>query len=418
MLSYIGFAITFFLFVAAISLTLIWSKRKGFFAPAIFATATYICLAIVFRIFGGDFQGDALIYHQQAINFLQQFQLGVDANPVLPPSKTAYSYVLAFFYFLSLPEPLLGVILLAPLFIAIVPMMGIATYNFYGSRQAAVVASWVATVLPQLVFWSPWLRREIIVFFTISLGIFAASQIWRRSNFWGTILGLTSISLAIIFRHEVSWSIMLLLTSTFIYSYFFGKATKTVRVQTIFGCIATIAVFVLGTVAISNITTIPIAKDSSLTSQETRERMVTSNAAANQGLAVPRSFPSNELLVATTDPINSILKNMAPSLFGPYPWQWKSPVWIVAGLDGLITFFIFSLVLGTLLFSKSPRIPTLLLSLSASPLILANALVLANFGIAMRVRAHILLFLIPPLAIALTLALNMRRSKLAEQKEF
>ena len=205
-------------FIAGISLTLIWSKRNGFFIQAIFAAVIYLSLAIFFKILIGGLQGDELTYHQQALNYLQLFQTGVEAVPVLPPAKSTYSYVLAFFYFLSIPEPLLGVVLLTPMFIAIVPMMGLATYNFYGSRQAAVAAAWIATLLPQLIFWSPWLRRETILFFTISLGILAASQVWRGSNLWGTISGSASIFLAIIFRHEVSWSIVLLLTSS---GYFF-----------------------------------------------------------------------------------------------------------------------------------------------------------------------------------------------------
>lgn len=423
---FIALTITISAFVAGISLTLFWSRQKGFFAPAIFAAVVYICLAVVYKIFVGGLQGDESTYHQQALNFLQQFQTGVDVTPVLPSSKSAYSYTLAFFYFFAVPEPLLGVILLTPLFIAIVPMMGIATRNFYESRDAAVAASWVATLFPQLIFWSPWLRREIVLFFTIALGILAASQIWRRSISRGTIFGSASISLAIIFRHEVSWSIILLLTSTLICSYFYSRATEIARKQTIFSGILVLTVFVLGTALISNIATIPISKDSPLTSQENRERLLSSNADPDQNLSVQGSNPSNTDFVprnndpaipVASDPVVVTLSNLAPSLFGPYPWQWKNSAWIIAGIDGLVTLFIFLLVLGTLVVSRFPRVPTLLLALSASPLILANALVLANFGIAMRVRAHILLFLIPPLAIALTLILDMRRSKSTKPKE-
>jgi len=136
-----------------------------------------------------------------------------------------------------------------------------------------------------------------------------------------------------------------------------------------------------------------LASESILMNSEMREVIITSNAAPDQSLAY--DIKPDQLSGPTATAIYTA-QNLFPSLIGPFPWQWKGFSSMVAGLDGLVMLLLLVLALAPLVVRriKGAKV-AIILWIGVLPLILANSLAMANYGIAMRVRANVALVLLP-----------------------
>ena len=93
--------------------------------------------------------------------------------------------------------------------------------------------------------------------------------------------------------------------------------------------------------------------------------------------------------------------NVYRAFSGPPIWEWNSKSMVIFGIEGIIYFFIYVSIIWTLIKFKNYRMPILVLISCSAPLLLVSSLVLANYGINSRVRAHYLIPLIPIIALYL-----------------
>jgi hypothetical protein len=133
---------------------------------------------------------------------------------------------------------------------------------------------------------------------------------------------------------------------------------------------------------------------------EVRERIINANASPSQTLAFNIEPVQESGLKAS---VIYTARNLLPSLFGPFPWQWRGFSWIAAGIDGIIMFAVLALALAPFVIRRinGAKVASILW-IGAMPIILGNSLALANYGIAMRVRANIALILLPVAAYSMS----------------
>lgn len=369
------------------------ASKVGLAFQVSIAAILYVSVALLLKLMFG-LQGDEYEYHLKALNILAQWE-NVQINEIsdLSWTKSALSYILAAAFYFFGQNTLIGVLILIPFFLALPILIGQASYNFFGSDEIRKFTAWSTVLLPQTIMWSPMLLREGLSFFLIGWAIYASSLLYVNRIFQSTTIFATVLILVMLVRNQLNWVILFLFLAASMVLLSKSRFQKKQMLSTLTSMLMILCVFAITQfVTESEVKGVAsydgIARDSIL-----REAVISLNADAANSLAFAME-PSQGSGVLDT--LILVTRNLPASLIGPFPWQWKEFNWLVAGLDGL--FMLMLLVLALLPFII-PRIDgakvSAVLCIAATPLILANSLVMANFGIAMRVRANIALLLLP-----------------------
>lgn len=413
----------------------VWTGRRfGFLPQALTSFFLYWALAITFHIAAGGLSGDELTYHAEAQR-LSAFLNGSTSEALTDPvGKRLYVVLLGTAYFLIAPSPWVGLAVFAPAVSSIPIVLGKATENFELERYSRV-AAWLAVCSPPLVAWSPWLRREALSFLLLALVVLALSLLFAGRAAVSTAILIVSILTLSFTRSQL---ILVAVSSTLMFALLTAVRTIQTRVPLGSGLRALAGsslVIVVGTSllvanahviapAVSNdIRTVIVESNASIdgtfsvdspqrtsavgtygdgaaaTQQSDLTPSETSGVGGPEG-ALEKRTVLHELISAAL----TVGPNLFSSTFGPFPWEWRSWLWAIPAVDG----FLVALLLASACFGaysrRAARLPALVLFAGVVPLLLGNAVLLANFGLVMRVRAHLVPFLLPIAAVGLSVA--------------
>lgn len=385
--------IAIFIILSSTGGVVLLARKAGLVRPVITAALLFMAIAITSKFLFGLI-GDESTYYAEAIGILNQWQVGQPYISTLGWTKLSVSYLLAIFYYLTIPNAVLGVLLLTPFFCSIPLLIGQASFNFFASTQLRVLSAWTSALLPQMLLWSPLMLREVLSFFLLAAGIYATSLMHRSKLLASSLIFMVTIVLMMFVRVQMTWVLIALFIASSLIEIYELRCKGKRILMTLSACILAVSALFVATQIVSNPTAGGItSSESIITNDDLRELAIKINSRESQSLAVVTNLAEepNSVHIAVY-----ALRNIAPSLFGPFPWQWKNIGFVAAGLDGLVIFAIVILAIAPILIKRLTGAKVACtLWIGVLPLVLANAIALANYGIAMRVRANIALVLLP-----------------------
>ena len=83
---------------------------------------------------------------------------------------------------------------------------------------------------------------------------------------------------------------------------------------------------------------------------------------------------------------------------GPLPWEYRNLAWVLVAADGLVMGVALVLCILVVRKDRLARNPAFVLLLMCTPIAIGGTVALANYGIAWRVRDHLIVLLVPILA--------------------
>jgi hypothetical protein len=315
---------------------------------------------------------------------------------IITDGKQSIVFVIAGFYVLVDSNIAQPVIFLAFLTAAI-PSVTALTIRNMGFPEAAAFGAWLAAMLPAIVIWAPGFRRESISFLLLAVGILGLSYISQSHFGKGLSLLIGACGALWVTRPPLLISIAAGMVATTVLAWGnLGSVGNDHRHRK-----AQAAILIAAAAAITYVT-MQASYASTILDPELRNAIITSNSGPFNELKVstiPNSITTNQggVEVFLIPAANSLLV-----LGGPPPWEWRNPKWAVAGLDGTITMLLcIFLSWGAWRFPKTRKIGVLTVAM-CSPLVIATALTLANYGIVIRVRAHLWVIALTFIAVTFT----------------
>jgi len=356
----------------------------------------------LYLIFG--LSGDALVYEQQVQQLAESWAGGQAPDRPLTPGKESLVWLIAGLYWFSGPNPLLPLFALAILSGLTPIFLASATLNF-DTGNSARIAAWLGAVLPPVVLWSPWLRRESLSFTLLALAALTSSLIYRGK--WASAFPFLIGTYVALWFTRSQLTLVLVCGSgaaALLLAYKSRKLPE--QPARLIPIVSLIVVCAALTVLAVTRPTVDAVIDS-----DRREKSISSNASSSQTLAVPREPFVDEPTVPALDagPVESptnVTRTSLPQVlskaigvFGPWPTSWSSLPMLIVGLDGLLLFVLtLAIPLGAKILRRG-RAATTIAYFSLIPLFVGTAITLANYGLVARVRAHMIVILIPALAI-------------------
>jgi len=179
-----------------------------------------------------------------------------------------------------------------------------------------------------------------------------------------------------------------------------------------------ITIFVLAISGILTWWTFTSTGTQTYTSEGNRGAIMREISGPSQGLGIqyettpnwvtPSEVTPSEVTPSEVTPNKSVDlgQRLLNSMVGPFPWQWTSLSWTIAGLDGLLMLCVWILVVVGFVRYPQLRKMTLIFVAASLPLIAGEAYMHGNYGITMRVRAHYLIILLPVISVILSLLAN------------
>jgi hypothetical protein len=330
---------------------------------------------------------DEKTYHATGLKLMNSLNAGEGyQNFGVGPGKQSFTYILGTIYFWFGPYPILG--MLANAFIMSInpPILVLACKNL-GLTKIAGLSSWIFVLTPSLMFWAPGLRRESLAFALILLSILAISLIFRSKFVSGSIL-----TLIIIYIIQTTRQPLLLILLPGLISAFLLRPSSTLMTKLIQNKNSFINLCITIVIVISH-------------GLYLLQRFFNQSSTVNAYLKEVSNPKFSTSILGTSWETNSsptgYLYNIYRALTGPPIWEWNSISMLVFGIEGISYFLIMLIVLWSVKKFNFYRRPIVVLISSSVPLLLISSLVLANYGINSRVRAHYLIPLLPIIALFL-----------------
>lgn len=274
-------------------------------------------------------------------------------------------------------HPLPAALLLA-IPVSLIPSVTAHATRLLGFASAASTSAWLGALgLPMLV-WSPWLRREGLSYFLISLVLL--SMAWTFAGHWrkGLVLAVALAPALLLTRGQLVLVAAVAIPAAVILSPQLPSRAR----------FSVLSLWGLGTILI-----MPLA----ISSLYVGESLARQLRFLSEGGTLSVSFSSYEHNTSLV----GIARNTVHALFGPFPWEWQNERWLVFGVDGLIYLVAFILLILVYRSGKRIRRQFWLLVLPVIPMVLGSAVLLSNYGLNSRIRSHFLILLLPLLAVGL-----------------
>ena len=296
--------------------------------------------------------------------------------------------IISLFYLFFGPYPLLP-ILFNCFLVALIPAFIASACHNFGLMKSAKIAAWFVILIPSITLNGPWLRKEAQAFFLISVLILAMSYLYKNQIIRGMLIGIFVIYLFSITRSQLMIVGIGGLFSSFflnpaiisLYKIFSKKLQKRILLVGFVGSSLIILPIILYFYSIQGF------RNSSGFDNLLKFNSDSSQATANLGA----SWSVN------TNPITFIY-NLFRTLWGPPIWEWRNLSMVIFGLEGLFVLIISFHAIISYYFNKKFRKVFLILFITLMPLWISSSLMLSNYGLNSRVRAHYLLFVIPIIA--------------------
>lgn len=373
-----------FLITLSFFVILAIGRKNGVLLQCVTSYFIQITLASVFFYRFGLYE-DASLYSSIATDIAGQWSRlnlvefeGFNKRNQLPLT------IFSLFYLFFGPYPLLPILFNCFLMALIPAVLASACRNF-GLTRSAKIAAWLVILIPSITLNGPWLRKEALAFFLISIFILAMSYLYKNQIMRGLFIAIIIISLfsitrsqLVVFSIGLLFSLLLNPTVISLYKSFTSNLQKRVLLFIFIGGSSIISPFVLYFYNIQGFKTLnafdKLIKFNSDSSQAT----------ANLGAS----------LSVNTNPIKFIY-NLNRSLWGPPIWEWRNLPMIIFGLEGLLILVILLNIIFSYHINKKFRKVFFILLSALLPLWIISTVMLSNYGLNSRVRAHYLLFIIP-----------------------
>ena len=348
-----------------------------------------LALALIFFHRFGLFE-DAALYSSIGTEIAGNWArfIPIEFEGFLKPNQLPLTVISVFYLYLG-PYPLLPILFNCFLMALIPAVLASACRNF-GLLKSAKIAAWIVIFIPSITLNGPWLRKEAQAFFLISILILAMSYLYKNQIIRGLLIGIVIIYLFSIIRSQLIIvgicglfsSLLLNQINISKYKSFSRNLQKGLLIVSFAGSSIIITPVLFYFYRIQGF------KNSSGFDSLLKFNSDSSQATANLGA----SWSDN------TNPI-TFSYNLFRSFWGPPIWEWRNLSMIIFGLEGLfVLIFTFHAIIA-FYFNIKVRKVFLILFIASMPLLLSSALMLSNYGLNSRVRAHYLLFLIPMVAV-------------------
>jgi len=399
----LGWFTTLLILVISISCTLYLARRSGCIPQTFVALAVQISLSTIFLVIWG-LRDDALTYHNAAILLVETWNNGLDPNYTLPEGKRSTVLVAGLFYWLVGPYPIVVLIFSATIS-AWLPSLLATSTKLFGFARASKLAAWLGALAPPMLFWAPWLTRESTAFVLLGVSTVIFGLIYRQKFNVATLILWLSAGLVM---SQARPQLLLVLAIGTVSSLILSRkppmlrinARERARFAAQVALATTLSILAVGWVLTSSGTSQTIqpgVRDAIM--QELSGPQSTLGVTYTNTPPVSESSTSGSQAVSAATPISQNIHRGINSLIGPFPWNWKSTSWIIAGLDGIMMMLVWAAIFfGAVRYPATRRMAFILVA-ACLPLIAGEAYFHANFGITMRVRAHYLILLLPVLAV-------------------
>lgn len=346
---------------------------------------------IVYALFG--LVEDEKIYHATGITLMNSLNSGEGyQNFGVGPRKQSFTYILGTLYFWFGPYPFVGMLVNALILSSIPPILVMVCKNL-GLSKIARLSSWTFVFMPSLVFWSPGLRRESLAFALIALSILVVSLIYK-SRFM-TAFYLTLILVYVI---QITRQPLLLVLLPGLFTSFIMQSNAKILNKILEKKNRIVNFYIINFLIVSHSIFFYYLISQQSYNIDSYLRAVSDSKFSTRVLGA--SWETN------STPLGYIY-NIFRAFSGPPIWEWNSKSMVIFGIEGIMYFFIYVSIIWALIKFQNYRMPILVLISCSAPLLLVSSLVLGNYGINSRVRAHYLIPLIPIITLYLDHVVKM-----------
>ena len=332
------------------------------------------------------FGGDAITYNDGGIALAHHWA-GLGPMPALPPGKDGFFYLLGILYTVFGEHAGAGIAFDAGFAAAFMPLLHDATERQFGESAARYVLP-ICMFMPGFMIWSSQMLRESGVYFGIALSLNAAVRISKNISF-GAICGMISgVLLVFVWRASIG----VLMGGGFLIAFILQRKVKNTFATVIIAGIAAVLVMGLG-IGHSGLTFIANTN----LQQINNVRMGSSTSAAS-------GFLPNSDISTGSHAIGYLPIGTTFFMFGPAPWQIQGVRQLLAAPDALVWWALLpSLWRGIKAARRRVGRAINLYLLPAFANAIGLSLIIANFGTAVRERMQVIVFLVPLIALGLSL---------------
>ena len=307
--------------------------------------------------------------------------------------KESYVWILALLMVLFGQSPLPG-LALSVLLMVMLPAIFVSAGRNLGIVKSGTLTAWLVVLSPPLLLWGQGLNREPIVFFL--LGCLLLSLSWIAQGRW--VLGVAAVALVGIAMSSTRSSLLAVVTTGAVAFAVLRLLDGTRRSGLAGGWSTQGGLTFLGFVLVAAF----------LPAVWIGLAVIDSPSWRGLGVGIPELSGTEQAtaVVGATWTHNSSLGglsyNVVRSLTGPMPWEVSNVSLLIFAIEGVGYLGFFSaILLGAVTVDRVKEIG-LALGATVLPMVVAASLLLANYGLNSRIRAHVfllLLILVEPIAV-------------------
>lgn len=338
----------------------------------------------LFRVFG--LVEDQALYYFYGANLANVLLVEPSgASSQFPPGKESYVWILALLFVLFGQSPLPGLALSALLMVTL-PAIFVWTGRNLGLFASGALTAWLVVLSPPLLLWGHGLNREPLVFFLLACLLLSYSWISRGRWALGA-MGVVAVGLALSSTRSSLLAVVLVGAFVFAVLRLLDVTRRT-----------GLASLSLSGRHFALLSLVPVALFIPVT--WVALRTLDSSSWRNFGIGIPELSGAGQAtaVVGATWTYNSSFEgffyNLVRALVGPVPWEVTNTSLLFFAAEGSgYLLFLTVLVLGV---SSRGRVRDVgvALATTALPLVVAASLLMANYGLNSRIRAHVFLLLL------------------------
>lgn len=356
------------------------------------ATALYCAAALITQgllTFGKyallGLRNDEVTYFSYASDLSVQLILNPwAASTGFSEGKEAYVWILGF-VFVMFGESPIPPLMFGVLCTSLIPTLMVSASRNFGLASSGRVTGWLSVFSPPLVLWLPGLTREAPAFLLLSIIIFSLGQLHRDRWLPGlSILVAATLALSVTRLPLVAVAVAGALTIF---------VSKLARLRWFSSFLESRHRNWITNVALgAGVLAIPIAI---LMAEFVLER--TSLRAIGAGISELSDPGQATAVIGASWDFNSTFPGFAYNvlrvLVGPMAWEITNLSLLFFWVEAVFYTLVLLGFCHAVAILKKSRFPLLLTAVASSPVVVAAALVFANYGLNSRVRAHIYLIL-------------------------
>jgi hypothetical protein len=342
---------------------------------------------------------DAVTYHTTAGWLVERWH-GAPWGVHLPAGKEGFFYMLAALYYVFGAHPVAGLAVNAVLSAALVPLGFDVTRRLFGAPATRFVAP-LFVVLPGLLVWTSQLLREAPTLFLLMVAVACAVRIAHRPS--ATTVLTLSVAVVLLFTFRAT--VALAASGALVAALALGQRRVVSAIGTGIALVGlTLTLIFAARVGYSGYT---VTSKANLRQVNVARRSL---GTANSG------YGSDASVNSRGKALSFLPKGVLYFLVGPFPWQVHGARQLPALGDAVCLWALIpSLARGIAAGRRAAGRALLVLLLPAGAIAITLALFLGNFGTVVRERLQVLIFLLPFVALGLSLRYDAATDGPAEQ---